>query len=59
VQQRGELGVQIADLGAQRQGQAGFGSDVLGQVGIADLAVPQLQGPGRGGQDAAGLLFAP
>lgn len=30
VQQAGELGVQVADLGVQRRGRAGVGGDVLG-----------------------------
>jgi hypothetical protein len=40
LQQAGEFGVQVADLGAQGQCHAGFGGDVLGQVGIAELVVP-------------------
>jgi hypothetical protein len=39
VQQGGELDIQVADLGGQGQGQAGFGGDVLGQVGVADLFI--------------------
>jgi hypothetical protein len=57
VQQRGDLPFQVADLRAEREGQACLGGDVLGQVGVADLAVPQLQGLGSGGQEPGGVLI--
>ena len=59
AEQGSELGVEVADLEAERQGQACLCGDVLGQVGVAELAVPQLQGLGGGGQQAAGVLIAP
>jgi hypothetical protein len=40
VQQGRELGVQVADLGTERKGQAGLGGDVFGQVGVGQFAVP-------------------
>ena len=42
VQQRGDLLLEVADLGAERQRQAGFGGDVRGQLGVVDFAVPEL-----------------
>ena len=59
VQQRSDLPLQVADLRAEREGQARLGGDVLGQVGVAELTVPQLQGLGCGGQQQAGVLIAP
>jgi hypothetical protein len=41
VQQGGDLLLQVADFGGQGQGQAGFGGDVGGQLGVVEFAVPQ------------------
>jgi hypothetical protein len=35
------------------------GGDVLGQVGVAGLGVPQLEGLGHGGLDPARTVLAP
>jgi len=41
LQQRGDLLLQVADVGGDRQRQACFDGDVVGELGVVDVVVPQ------------------
>jgi hypothetical protein len=59
VQQGGDLLLEIADLGREREREAGLDRDVVGQPGVVDVLGPQGEGlPGRG-QQRGGVVLAP
>jgi hypothetical protein len=59
VQERGDLLLEVADLGGERQGQAGLDGDVFGQLGVVDLLVPEGECLLSRAQQPGGVVLAP
>ncbi|MEV0804734.1 hypothetical protein AB0I34_44090, partial [Kribbella sp. NPDC050281] len=47
------------DLMSEGQGQPGFDGDVVGQVGVIELVVPEVERRAGGGQEFVGLDLVP